>query len=175
QQRGLAGAGWPHQREEITARDVQVDVVQHLEFLLAAFVHLGEIAGLHQRLAAALYLCDGCVHLGLLRLTFSRSHGNEITDCCSKRSSPSRHPSTPPAAPSPPARPRSGRTSPASCRRNPRRASPASALRDRHPPRTPHRVRRVARSRPSAPARRRSVAHCPSAFPGTTPAPPSRG
>ena len=38
----------PHQREEVALRDVEVDVVQHLDLLLAALVDLREVADLDQ-------------------------------------------------------------------------------------------------------------------------------
>ncbi len=49
EQGGLAGAGRPHQRKEIAFGDIQVDVMQHLDLLLAALVGLGQIADLDQR------------------------------------------------------------------------------------------------------------------------------
>src|SRR5690606_37348377 len=44
EQRGLAGAGRAHQRDEIAFRDFQVDAVQHFDLLRAALVALGEVA-----------------------------------------------------------------------------------------------------------------------------------
>ena len=48
QQRRLAGARRAHQRKEITLRDVQVDVMQHLDPLLAALVGLADVADFYQ-------------------------------------------------------------------------------------------------------------------------------
>ncbi|KAG1081628.1 hypothetical protein G6F40_015417 [Rhizopus arrhizus] len=44
EQGGLARTGGAHQRDEVAARDVQVDAVQHLHFLGATLVGLGDVA-----------------------------------------------------------------------------------------------------------------------------------
>ena len=49
EQRGLAGAGRAHQRDEVAARNVEVHAVQHLDRLAAAPVGLGDGADLDER------------------------------------------------------------------------------------------------------------------------------
>ena len=46
EQRGLAGARRPHQRDEITLRNIQRQPVQHFDFLLAARVGLSDVVDL---------------------------------------------------------------------------------------------------------------------------------
>jgi hypothetical protein len=48
QQRGLAGARRPHQRQELAAVDGQIDAMEHLHFLFAANIALGDIAQGHE-------------------------------------------------------------------------------------------------------------------------------
>src|SRR5262249_16973915 len=48
EQRGLAGAGRPHERDEVPARDVEVHPVQHLDRLAAPPVALVDAAALHE-------------------------------------------------------------------------------------------------------------------------------
>jgi len=45
EQRGLARARRPHQRDEVALGDVEVDAVQHFDLLRSALVGLGESAG----------------------------------------------------------------------------------------------------------------------------------
>ena len=49
EQGGLAGAGRPHQRDEVALRDVEREPVQHLDRLLAAHVGLLHVADLDHR------------------------------------------------------------------------------------------------------------------------------
>ena len=49
QQRRLARPGRPHQREEVAARDVEVEPLQHVDPLAAAVEHLVHVAHRHQR------------------------------------------------------------------------------------------------------------------------------
>src|SRR5439155_3948346 len=48
QQRGLAGSRGPHERDEVAARDVEIDAVQDLDRLAAAAVRLGDAADLDE-------------------------------------------------------------------------------------------------------------------------------
>src|SRR5262249_6301710 len=65
QQGSLAGAGWPHQRDEVRARDIEVDAVQDFDGLAPAAVRLRQAADLHEHVhfsttrTAAPSLSDG--------------------------------------------------------------------------------------------------------------------